>query len=165
MNFKRIQASSPFEALNSSYLSRCQRDVKPPVEMRRGHRAFSGVSTGDSAIPLSSEMKNECAFKPLQGNPASFRVRASRCPFHLKQEIQGPSHIPIAERRLLLRCLWKAGIPLELKTGNQLSSRDDLGYRELSSSFCAEIGVPLDFGLFLRESLELPKGSQATCLL
>ena len=30
------------------------------------------VSTGDSVIPSSFEMKYESAFKPLQGNPAFF---------------------------------------------------------------------------------------------
>ena len=132
--------------MNSACLSRCQRDVRPPVEMRRGPRAFSRFSTGDSDIPSSCEMKDEPAFKPLQGNPAFFRFRASRCPLHLRQQIQEPSHIPIAERSLLFRCLWKVGIPLESKPGNQLSSRDDLGYRKLSSSCSAELGVPLDLG-------------------
>ena len=33
--FNNSQASSPFEALNSTCLSRCQRDVKPPVHMKR----------------------------------------------------------------------------------------------------------------------------------
>ena len=45
--FSKSQASSPFEAWNSACLSRCQRDVRPPVQMRRGPRAFSNVSTGD----------------------------------------------------------------------------------------------------------------------
>ena len=27
--------------------------------------------------------------------------------------MQSPSHIPIAEGRLLLRCLWKVGLPLQ----------------------------------------------------
>ena len=65
-------------------------------------------------------------------------------PFEAK--IQGPSHITIAERSLLLRCLWKVIIPHESKSGNQLSSPDYLGYTELSSSCCAELGVPLDLG-------------------
>ena len=39
--FKRSPAPSPFEALNSVCLSRFQRDVRPPVEMRQGPRAFS----------------------------------------------------------------------------------------------------------------------------
>ena len=33
--FKKSQASSPFEALDSACLSKCQRDVRTPVEMRR----------------------------------------------------------------------------------------------------------------------------------
>ena len=99
--------------------------------MRRGTRAFPRDSTGDSDIPSCCEMKDERAFKPLQGNQAIFRIRASRDPFHLRQQIQGPSHIPIAESSLLLRCEWKVGIPLEVKQGNRPSSRDDLWYTEL----------------------------------
>ena len=56
----------------------------------------------------------------------------------------GSSYIPLAERRLLLRCLWKVGIPLESKPGNQLSSRDVFVYTALSLSCSAEICVPLD---------------------
>ena len=40
--------------------------------------------------------------------------------------------------------LVAVGIPLQLKPGNQLSSRDDMGSRELSSSSCAEIVVSVD---------------------
>ena len=36
------QASSPFEGLNSTCVSSCQRDVRPPVQMRWGPRAFLG---------------------------------------------------------------------------------------------------------------------------
>ena len=116
------------------------------VQMRQGTPAFSRISTGDSDIPSSCEMKDEPAFKPLQGNPAFILVRASRWPFHLKQQTQGPSHIPIAEGSLLLRCLWKVGLCLQSKPGNQLSSRDHMGCTELSSTCCAELGVPLDLG-------------------
>ena len=150
--FKRSQASSHFEAFNSACLSRGQSVGRPPVEMRLGQRAFSRVSTGDSDIPSSCEMKDEPAFKPLQGNPSFFRGRAYRCPFHLTQQIQGLTHIPITERSLLLRCLWKVGIPLELKPGNQLSSSDDLSYKELSLSCSAELGVPLDLGRCSRDT-------------
>ena len=82
------------------------KDVRPPVAMRWGTRSFSVVSTGDSDILSSWEMQDEPAFKSLQAYPALFRVRASRCPFHLRPQTQGPSHIPRAERSLLLRCLW-----------------------------------------------------------
>ena len=70
--FKKIQASSPYEALNSVCLSRDQRDVRPPVQMRQTPTTFSRVSTGHSDMPSSCEMKDEPEFKPLQGNRASF---------------------------------------------------------------------------------------------
>ena len=70
--FKKSQASSPFEALNSVCLSRYQSDVIPSIQMRRRPMAFSRFSSGDSDIPSSCEMKHEPEFKPLQGNPAFF---------------------------------------------------------------------------------------------
>ena len=57
--FKKSQASAPYEALNSMCLSRCQIDVIPPVLMRRRLTAFSRVSTGDSDIPSSCDMKHD----------------------------------------------------------------------------------------------------------
>ena len=100
--FKYSQASSPFEALNSPCLLKCQSDARPHFQMRRGTRANSRDSTGDSDIPSSCEMKDEPAFKPLQGIPTFFLVRTRRCAFHLRQQTQGPSHIPIGEGSLLL---------------------------------------------------------------
>ena len=70
--FTNSQASSPFEALNSAHLSKSQMDERPSVQKRLRTMAFSRVSTGDSVIPSSCEMKYEPAFKPLQGNPAFF---------------------------------------------------------------------------------------------
>ena len=70
--FKKGQASSLFEALNSVCLSKYQSDVIPPIEMRRIIMAFSRVSTGDSDIPSSCEMKHEPEFETLQGNLAFF---------------------------------------------------------------------------------------------
>ena len=70
--FKKSQSSSPYEALNSVCFSRGQRDLTPPVQMRLTPTAFSRVSTGDSDMPSSSEMKDEPEFKPLQGNRAFF---------------------------------------------------------------------------------------------
>ena len=68
--FKKSQASSPFEVLNSVCLSRCPRDVIPPVQKRRTPTAFSRVSTEVSDMPSSYEMKDEPEFKQLQGNTA-----------------------------------------------------------------------------------------------
>ena len=70
--FKKTQASSPYEALNSVCLSRGQMDMRPPVQMRRTPTSFSRVSTGDSDRPSSCEMKDELEFQPLQGNWAFF---------------------------------------------------------------------------------------------
>ena len=112
--------------------------------MRRGTRVFSSVSKEDSDIPSSCEMKDVPAFKPLQGNPTLFLVRESRYPLHLRQQTQGPYHIPIAEGRLLLSCLWKVGLPVQKNPGTQLTSPEDMGCMELSLSSFAEIGVPID---------------------
>ena len=57
--FKNSQASSPYEALSSVFLSRGQRDVRSSVQMRRTRTAFSRVCTGDSDMPSSCEMKDE----------------------------------------------------------------------------------------------------------
>ena len=68
----KSQASSPFEAMNSAHLSKCQKDVRPSVQKKWRTMAFSRVYTEDSDIPSSFAMKYEPAFKPLQGNQAFF---------------------------------------------------------------------------------------------
>ena len=78
--FKKSKSSSPFEALKSVCLSRCQSDLIPPVQMRRRPTVFSRDSTGDSDIPSSCDMKHEPKFKPLHGNPAFFWVRPLAVP-------------------------------------------------------------------------------------
>ena len=70
--FTKNQASSAFEALNSAQLSKSQMDVRPSVQKRLRTMAFSRVSTGDSDIPSSCEMKDEPAFNAVQGKPAFF---------------------------------------------------------------------------------------------
>ena len=70
--FTKSQASSPFEALSSVQLSKSQMDVRPSVQNRLRNMTFSRVSTGDSDIPSSCEIKDEPAFKALQGKPAFF---------------------------------------------------------------------------------------------
>ena len=111
--FTKSQASSTFEAMNSAHLSMCQKDERLSVQKRWSTMAFCRVSTGDSVIPSSCEMEYEPAFKPLQGNPTFFLVRASLDPLYLSQETQSRSHIHIYEGRLLLKCLWEAGLPLQ----------------------------------------------------
>ena len=46
--FKKNQASSPFEAMNSAHFLMCKKDVRPSVQKRWRTMAFSRVSTGDS---------------------------------------------------------------------------------------------------------------------
>ena len=70
--FTKSQASSPFEALNSAHLSKSQMDVRPSGQKRFRTMAICRVSTGDSDILSSCEMKDEPAFKALQGKPAFF---------------------------------------------------------------------------------------------
>ena len=70
--FTKSQASSPFEPLNSAQLSKSQMDVRPSVLKRLRIMSFSRVSTGNSDIPSSCEMKDEPTFKALQGNPGFF---------------------------------------------------------------------------------------------
>ena len=43
--FKKSKASSPFEALNSVFLSRCQSDVIHPVQMRLSLGSPQGIQT------------------------------------------------------------------------------------------------------------------------
>ena len=82
--------------------------------------------------------------KTLQGNLDFFLIRASRGPFRLKHKTQGHSHIHIPKGKLLLMCLWTDGLPLQLKTGKQLSSLEDMVCPDLSSCCFTEIDVPID---------------------
>ena len=142
--FKKSQVSSPFEALDTACFLKCQRDVRPPLQMRLGPRVFSRVSTVDSDIRSSCDMKDVQAFMPLQETLSFFRFRASWYPLHLRQPTQGPSQIPIAEGNLLWRFLWKVVLHLQSKPRKQLSYQDVMVCTDLSSSCCPEIGLPLD---------------------
>ena len=82
--------------------------------------------------------------KTLHGNLNFFLIRAYLGPFHLKPKTQGHSHIHIPKGKLLLRCLWKDGLPLQSKTRYQLSSPDDMSCPDLSSCSFTAIDVPLD---------------------
>ena len=82
--------------------------------------------------------------KLLQGNLDFFLIRESRGPFRLKHKTPVPSHIHYPKGKLLLRSLWKDGLPLQSKTGNQLSSPDAMVCPDLSSCCFTEIDVPID---------------------
>ena len=130
--------------------------------MRRGTRVFSRFSKGDSDITSSCEMKENPAFKPLQGNPNFFLVRASQYSLQVRQQIQGPSHIPIAEGRLLLRCCGNVAYLFNRILGIS-SPRDDMECMELSSSSCAKISVLIDLKRVSQGISVVAKGTQATC--
>ena len=70
--FTKSQASSPFEAMNSAHLSMCQKDVSSSVQKSWRTMAFSRVSTGDSVIPSSCEMKYVPALKHFRERLPSF---------------------------------------------------------------------------------------------
>ena len=70
--FTKSQAMSPFEALNSAHLSKSQMDEWHYDHKRLRTMAFSMVSTGDSDIPSTCEMKDEPAFKALRESQSSF---------------------------------------------------------------------------------------------
>ena len=85
----------------------------------------------------------------------------------MRQKTQGPSHIPIAEGKLPLRCWWKVGSNLQSNTGNQLSSWDDMRCMELSSSCCTDINIHIDLRWFSQglSGVLSRKSSLLTCLI
>ena len=108
-------------------------------------------------------MKDESLFKPLQRKPAFFWVRSSQDQFHLRQKTQSHSHIHISEGRLLLRCLWKVGLPLQSKTGHHSHPEMLWGAWSIPQASLLKLMILYTWDGCLRESLELTKGSQATC--
>ena len=142
--YKKRQASSTFEALNTVCLSMCQRNVRPIVAKRERPRAFCRVSIGDSDILSSCAMNDEPALSLCREIWPSFKSGISGS-ISLEAEITGSFSIHIPEGKLDLRRLWKVGLPLQSKTGNKLSSPDDMRCMQLSSRFFTETDVPLDF--------------------
>ena len=109
-------------------------------------RASSCVSTRDSDMSSSCEMKDEPEFTPLQGNRAFFEsARFGSIP--LETENTGSLSRRYCKGKRLLRCLLNVGSPLQSKTGNQISSWDDMGCMVLSSSCCTEINIHIDLRL------------------
>ena len=58
---KMCQASSAFEAVNSTWLWSCQRHVRPLFGMKWRTRAFCRISTRDSDVLSSCDMNDEPA--------------------------------------------------------------------------------------------------------
>ena len=70
--FKKSQASSPFEALNSAQLSMSQMDVRTSVQKRLRTIAFSRFSTGYSDIASACEMKDGLHLRHCMESQPSF---------------------------------------------------------------------------------------------
>ena len=138
--------------------------MRPPVQNSWRTMAFSRVSTGDLDIPSYCEMKDEPAFKPLQGNRPSFE--SGHFGVHSAWgRKQSPSHIPIAEGSLLLRSLCKVGLPVQSKTGNHSHPETVWGVGNYPQADLLKLMFLYTWDSCLRETLEFPKGSQATCFV
>ena len=72
INFQEDSGLGTFRSTELCGSLEVSRDVRPPIQMRLGPRAFSRDCTEDSDIPLSCEKKDEPAFKLLQGNLTFF---------------------------------------------------------------------------------------------
>ena len=66
INFQEESSLFSFRSLELHRPLEVSRDMRPPVQMRRGTRVSSRIFTQDSDIPSSCDMKHEPKFKPLQ---------------------------------------------------------------------------------------------------
>ena len=65
VNFQEESSLVSFLSLELHRPLEVSREVRPPVQVRRGTSVSSRISTQDSDIPSSCQMKDEPAFKPL----------------------------------------------------------------------------------------------------
>ena len=110
INFHEQSGIVTFWSIELAHLSKSQMDVRPSVQKRMRTLAFSRVSTRNYNILLSCEMKNEPAFKALQGKPTFFWVRASRGPLYLRQKTQSRSHILFCRRQGIILIPRRYGV-------------------------------------------------------
>ena len=132
INFQEESGLSPFRNTDLRGPLELPIDLRPPVKMI-WDIGFSLGTAQNIDIPLSCEKKNEPAFKLLQANLTFFRFRESRYPVHVTLQIPRPSHIPIADRRLLLRCCGNVAYLFNRILGIS-SPGDDMECMLLSSS-------------------------------
>ena len=88
---------------------------------------------------------------------------ASRGPFRLKRKTHGPSQIHIYKGKLLLRCLWKVGLPLQSKIGNHSHADTIWVAWKFPQGALMKLMILYTWDGCLRESFEVPEGSQPTC--
>ena len=68
------QASTRFQAWNSTFISSCKRGVRPPVEFRQGTWDFSRGATGESDLLSCCEGILRVPFESVQGNHSLSRI-------------------------------------------------------------------------------------------
>ena len=140
--FTKSQALSPFEALNSAHLSKCQRDLRISVQKRLRTIAFSRVSTRDSDIASSCEMKDEPAFMHCRESQPSFESEhlGVHSIWGRKQESLSPTYFC---GKAPLEVLVENWLTSSVEDRESFSSIDDIWCTEVSSSCSTEIDDPL----------------------
>ena len=96
INFQEESGLGPFRNTELHGPLEVSSDVRPPVQMRWDVGFSLGAAQNIQTSLYIVRRKNEPTFKPLHGNLTFFQFRESRYPLHMTQQIQGPSHIPIA---------------------------------------------------------------------
>ena len=124
------QASSTFEAVNSTWLSNCQRDVRPRFEMSWRPRAFCSVSTGDSDILSTCDMNDEHALSLCREIWPSFE--SGQLGVHFAWSIK--HRVPLTYIFLRENSSWGACV----KMAYLFSRRQGISYH-LQKIWCARI--------------------------
>ena len=101
--FKKSQASSPFEALNSVFLSRCPRDVRPPVQIRRRPR-----------VSLGSPQRMQTSFHLLDERRECIQATAGKSSLLFSQGIFLSIPLKAANSGSLSHSYWGGKPPLEV---------------------------------------------------
>ena len=104
INFQEESSLVTFWNLEIHRPLKVSRDVRPPVQMRQRTRVSSRISTQDSDIPSSCDMKHEPKFKPLQGKPAFFWVR----PLAVNSTWDRKHRVPLSYLLLRENSTWAA---------------------------------------------------------
>ena len=144
--FKKILASSPYEAFNSLCLSKAHRDVRSPVQMTLTPPAFSRVWHGIQTCLHLVRWKKSLNLHHCREYRPSFESG----PFPVHSTWDRKHRVPLTSLLLRKNSSWGACgnlAHLFSQTGNQISSWDDMGCMELSSSCCTEINIHIDLRL------------------
>ena len=134
-----------------------------PIHLRQRTMAFSRVSTEDSDIPSSCEMKHEPEFKP----PQEFRPSFESGTLAIHSTWDRKHRVPLTYLLLRENSTWVAGGNLAQIFNQRQGISSHLG------TICGAWSFPRVAVLILifistwdgclRESLSIPQGSQATC--